>query len=124
MSDVVNYQHRFPKFFPSVKMLSSRGEVSVYEVHMRLASDEFVMTTKHVVIPLQSHEMFVIGGDLKGSRVKEFFESENGKYTKIAITANFNLGPIKRINQFLRKRSFTQEVEIMFDTIIGTLYEH
>ena len=89
-TDYVNYQSLFPQYFPSVRVLSTRNEISVIEVHMMLGKRELVMMTKHIILEQDSHEMFVIGGDAKGSHIIEQFTNySNG--TKLVVDADFKL---------------------------------
>ena len=111
---VANYeqfQKILPKYFPSIRVLSVRDNTSVVEEHIRVAGRELVMMTKHVIQYPELHEVFVIGGDAKGSHIIERYESiKDG--TKITVEANLNLsGPLKILAFFGRfkiKNGFTK----------------
>ena len=76
----------FPNSFPSVRILSTRDNTSIVEEHMMLGNKELVMMTKHVTEEPDLHEVFVIGGDAKGSHVVEKFEElSNGTVIKIDV---------------------------------------
>ncbi len=48
---VTNFQEFekiLPKYFPSIRVRSVRGDTAVVEEHVRLAGKEIVMMTKHV----------------------------------------------------------------------------
>ena len=110
----VNYeqfQKILPEYFPSIRVLSVRDNISVVEEHIRIAGRELVMMTKHVTKYPELHEVFVIGGDAKGSRIIEKYESiKDG--TKITVEADINLsGPLKIIAFFGKtkiKKGFTK----------------
>lgn len=97
-----NYQNLFPDCFPSVRILSTRNDVSVIEEHMMLGDRELVMMTKHVIREPESHEIFVIGGDAKGSHIVEKFdEISNG--TKVSIDVDFKMKGAMKISSLFRK---------------------
>ena len=105
------FQKILPKYFPSIRVLSVRDNTSVVEEHVRIAGRELVMMTKHVTKYPELHEVFVIGGDAKGSYIIERYESiKDG--TKITVEADLNLsGPLKIVAFFGRskiKKGFTK----------------
>ena len=105
------FQKILPKYFPSIRVLSIRGNTSVVEEHIRVAGRELVMMTKHVTTFPELHEVFVIGGDAKGSHIIERYESiKDG--TKITVEADLTLsGSFKLIAFFGKaniKKGFTK----------------
>jgi len=105
------FQKILPTYFPSIRVLSVRGDTSVVEEHIKVAGRELVMMTKHVTKYPELHEVFVIGGDAKGSHIIERYESiKDG--TKITVEADINLsGPLKLIAFFGKakiKKGFTK----------------
>lgn len=105
------FQKTLPKYFPSIRVRSVRGNVSVVEEHVRVAGRELIMMTKHVTKYPELHEVFVIGGDAKGSHIVERYESIIGG-TRITVEANLNLkGPLKILAFFGKskiKKGFTK----------------
>lgn len=67
------YQRLIPHHYPSVRVLSVRGQVSVAEEHINVGSREIVIMARHVARPPTSHETFFIGGDCKGSHIRHEF---------------------------------------------------
>ncbi|HXV65810.1 MAG TPA: polyketide cyclase [Nitrosopumilaceae archaeon] len=111
-----NYEHlqqQLPQYFPSVNIRSVRGNIAVVEEHVRIAGREFVMMTKHVTKYPELHEVFVIGGDAKGSHIIERYESiKDG--TKITVEAKLNLkGPLKLVAFFGKSKIKNGFVKIM-----------
>ena len=104
---VANYeqfQKILPKYFPSIRVLSVRDDTSIVEEHLRVAGRELVMMTKHVTKYPELHEVFVIGGDAKGSHIIERYESVKDG-TKITVEANLNLsGPLRLVAFFSRSK--------------------
>ena len=83
-SNFENYQRIIPQHYPSVRIRSMRGDVSVVEEHLILGDLELLIMAKHVSQKPILHEIIVIGGDAKGSRIRqEFIELEKG--TKILV---------------------------------------
>ena len=64
-----SYQDLIPHHYPSVRVMSVRGDTSVAEEHVVLDGRELVLMAKHVATPPYRHETFVIGGDAKGSHI-------------------------------------------------------
>ena len=90
-----DFQKTLPKYFPSIRVRSVRDNVAVVEEHIRIAGKELVMMTKHVTKYPELHEVFVIGGDAKGSHIVEKYESIK-EGTKITVNADLKLrGPLK-----------------------------
>ncbi len=90
-----NFQKTLPKYFPSIRVRSVRDNVAVVEEHIRISGKELVMMTKHITKYPELHEVFVIGGDAKGSHIIERYESVK-EGTKITVKADLKLrGPFK-----------------------------
>jgi coenzyme Q-binding protein COQ10 len=116
-SVVTNYsdfQKTLPKYFPSIRVRSRRDNVAVVEEHMRIAGRELTMMTKHITKSPESHEMFVIGGDAKGSHIMERYESvQDG--TKVTVMADIKLGRAIRIAGLFSRRKLNRDLEDMID---------
>ncbi|MGI0056033.1 MAG: polyketide cyclase [Nitrosarchaeum sp.] len=96
------FQKILPKYFPSIRVRSIRGNTAVVEEHVIIASHELVMMTKHVTKYPELHEVFVIGGDAKGSHIIERYESiKDG--TKITVEADLNLSGLLNLVAFFGK---------------------
>ena len=97
-----DFQKTLPKYFPSIRIRSRRGDTAVVEQRIKLAGIELVMMTKHITRYPELHEVFVIGGDGKGSHIVEKYENiSNG--TKISVEADLKLSGKLRIAGFLAK---------------------
>jgi len=84
-----------------------RNDVSVVEEHLILGEKEFLIMAKHVSKPPVLHEVFVIGGDGKGSHIQEqFIDVKDG--TKILITVNLNLKVKMKILELFGKNKFQE----------------
>ena len=116
MTNYEQVQKRFPDYFPSIRILSTRGNVAIIEEHLRIAGNEFVMTAKHVIQSPEVHEVFVIGGNAKGSHIIERYESSQGG-TKIIFYADFKLGGILKIKGFFEKDNIKKGFIKIFDEL-------
>ena len=97
-----NFQKTMPKYFPSIRIKSSRGDTTIAEEHVRLAGLELVMMTKHITRYPELHEVFVIGGDAKGSHIIERYQSILTG-TKIIVDVELKLSGKLRIANYLGK---------------------
>ena len=101
------FQKTLPEYFTSIRVRSSRDNVAVVEEHVKISGKELVMMTKHVTQYPEIHEVFVIGGDAKGSHVIEKYESiEEG--TKIIVDADIKLKGTLKIVGFFGKGKITK----------------
>ncbi len=79
-----------------------RDDVSIVEEHVMLAGKELVMMTKHVTKPHELHEVFVIGGDAKGSHIVERYEIIP-EGTKITVNVDLKLHGKLKLATFFGK---------------------
>jgi len=108
LSDYENYQKLLPQHFPSVRVRSVRGNVSVVEEHMNLGSLELLIMAKHVTKAPVLHEVFVIGGDAKGSHIlQEFVELSKG--TRIIVDADLKLKGKMKMSSMFGKNKFEED---------------
>jgi len=116
-SNFENYQRIIPQHYPSVRVRSMRGDVSVVEEHLILGGMELLIMAKHVSQKPISHEMIVIGGDAKGSKIKqEFIELENG--TKILVDVDLKFKGKMRISVMFGKNNFKQDYDDVLDDFV------
>jgi len=94
-----------------------RGDVSVVEEHLILGGMELLIMAKHVSQKPILHEMIVIGGDGKGSKIKqEFIELENG--TKILVDVDLKFKGKMRISVMFGKNNFKQDYDDVLDDFV------
>jgi len=108
-----NFQKLFPDFYPSILIKSVRDESSLVAEHLKLHDTEFIIMSKHFTSKPHSHEMRVIGGDIKGSNVNEIFSFENGK-TLLKVTAELDV----KSSRFSKKNPYGESLENLYDTMI------
>ena len=108
-----NFQKLFPEFYPSILIKSVRDESSLVAEHLKLHDTEFIIMSKHFTSKPHSHEMRVIGGDIKGSNINEIFSFENGK-TLLKVTAELDV----KSSRFSKKNPYGESLENLYDTMI------
>ena len=119
-TDYKNYSKFFPQTFPSIRILSTRNQVSVVEEHFMLGEKELLMMTKHIVDEPFKHEVFVIGGDAKGTHILETFEAlQNG--TKMNIEVDFKLKTSMKISALLGKSKIENDYSSIVDEFLRTV---
>ena len=116
-SNYENYEKLVPQHFPSIRVRSSRGETSVVEERMMLGDTELLIMAKHVSKEPVLHEVFVIGGDAKGSKIRqEFIQLENG--TKILVDVDLKFKGKMKISSLFRKNDFKRDYGKILDDFV------
>ena len=117
LSNYENYEKLIPQHFPSVRVRSVRGNISVVEEHMNLGDRELVIMAKHVTQEPVLHEVFVIGGDAKGSYIKQqFIEVLEG--TKIIVDVDLKLKGKMKMSSMFGKNKFEEDYSKILDDFI------
>ena len=117
LSNYENYQKLIPQHFPSVRVRSVRENISVVEEHMNFGDKELVIMAKHVTEKPVLHEVFVIGGDAKGSRIKQqFIEISEG--TKIIVDVDLKLKGKMKMSSMFGKNKFEEDYSKILDDFI------
>ena len=74
--------------------------------------------TKHIIQEPNIHEIFVIGGDAKGTHIVEKFESRNNG-TKLTIDVDFKLkGGGIRLSNLLGKQNIKDDYSKFVDEFV------
>ena len=117
LSNYENYQKLMPQHFPSIRVCSVRGNVSVVEEHMNLGDKELVIMAKHVTTEPVLHEIFVIGGDAKGSHIKQqFIEISQG--TRVIVDVDLKLKGKMKMSSMFGKNKFEEDYAKILDDFV------
>ncbi len=117
LSNYENYQKLIPQHFPFVRVRSVRGNVSVVEEHMNLGDRELLIMAKHVTEEPVLHEVFIIGGDAKGSHIKQqFIKVSEG--TKIIVDVDLKLKGKMKMSSMFGKNKFEQDYAKILDDFV------
>tara|TARA_Y100000590_G_scaffold33996_1_gene37185 strand:- start:2209 stop:2628 length:420 start_codon:yes stop_codon:yes gene_type:complete len=108
-----NFQKLFPEFYPSILVKSIREESSLVAEHLKLHDREFIIMAKHFSSKPHSHEMRVVGGDIKGSNINEIFSFNNEK-TKLKVIAELDV----KSSRFSKKNPYCNALENLYDVMI------
>ena len=108
-----NFQKLFPDFYPSILIKSVRDESSLVAEHLKLHDTEFIIMSKHFTSKPHSHEMRVIGGDIKGSSINEIFSFDNGK-TVLKVNAELDV----KSSRFSKKNPYEESLKSLYDVMI------
>lgn len=113
-SNFENFQKILPQYYPSVRTISVRGNTSVVEEHLRIAGRELVMMAKHVIDDPILHEIFIIGGDSKGTHITYHYEHiPNG--TKLIVEVNWKLKGVMRLSSVIGRQDISKEYSKIVD---------
>ena len=113
ISNFENFQKFFPDFYPSILIKSVRDESSLVAEHLKLHDTEFIMMAKHFISKPHSHEMRVVGGDLKGSSITEIFSSDGGKII-LKVNAELNV----KSSRFSKTNPYDESLKNLYDAMI------
>ncbi len=109
-----NFQNILPKYFPSIRIRSVRENTAIVEEHLRLGNKELIMMTKHVTKYPETHEVFVIGGDAKGTHIIEKYE-KTGESTKLVVDADIKIGGILKVLSVFSGKKIKTEFNQIID---------
>jgi len=117
LSNFENFQKILPQHFPSIRVRSTRGNISVVEEHMMLGNKELVIMAKHVIQEPSLHEIFVIGGDAKGSHIyQQFIEHSEG--TKVVVDVDLRLSGKMKLSGLFGNGSLEENYSKILDDFI------
>ena len=116
ISNFENFQKLFPEFYPSILIKSVRDESSLVAEHLKLHDTEFIIMSKHFISKPHSHEMRVVGGDIKGSSINEIFSFDNGK-TLLKVNAELDV----KSSRFSKSNPYDESLKNLYDTMINEI---
>lgn len=117
-----NFQKILPQYYPSVRVISVRGNVSVVEEHLRIGGRELVMMVKHVIDEPLLHEIFIIGGDAKGTHIiKRYEHIPHG--TKLTLEIDWKLKGMMKLSDFFGKNKILNDYSKIIDEFVA-IAEH
>ena len=111
-----NFQKLFPEFYPSILIKSVRDESSLVAEHLKLHDSEFVIMSKHFFSRPHTHEMRVVGGDIKGSSINEIFSSDAEK-TTLKVIAELDV----KSSRFSKNNPYKDSLNKLYDKMISEI---
>lgn len=115
-TNLENYEKLFPDFFPSIRVRSSRQNITISEQHFILGNKELVVMAKHVM-DFPTHDIFFIGGDAKGSHIHEEYQ-EFSDGTKVIVNVSLKFGKKERLSNLFAKKNYQKDFEKLYDEFI------
>ena len=76
-----------PDYYTMSRVRSRRGNVSVVSAKIIVGGQEWSVLARHTEDPPKKHEVAIIGGDGRGSRIVETYEPLGGE-TRLTIEAD------------------------------------
>ena len=116
ISNFENFQKLFPDFYPSILIKSVRDDSSLVAEHLKLHDTEFIIMAKHFTSKPHSHEMRIVGGDIKGSSINEIFSFDNGK-TSLKVNAELDV----KSSRFSKKNPYEESLNNLYDAMINEI---
>ena len=111
------FQKILPRYYSSIRIISVRGNVSVVEEHLRIGGQELVMMVKHVIDEPILHEIFIIGGDAKGTHIITRYEAISYG-TKMTLEVDWKLKGIMKLSDFFGRNKISDEYSKIIDEFI------
>jgi len=118
ITDFENFEKILPDYYTSITVKSIREESSLVVEHLHLAGNEFIIMAKHFMKPPITHEMHVVGGDIKGSYIIEKL-NDISERTKITIDANINVSKLSKLN--FKSSNYECEIKKLYQKFIDVI---
>ena len=116
-SNYENYKKILPQHFPSILVKSTRETSSLVEEHLLFGDRELIIMAKHVLQKPVTHDIFVIGGDAKGSHIsQQFIEVSEG--TKIIVNVDLKFKGKLKISSLFWNNNFREEYDVILNDFI------
>jgi len=116
-TDYENFQKLLPQYYPSVRTISIRGNTSLVEEHLFIGGRELVMMVKHVINEPILHELFVVGGNAKGTHITNRFE-QLAHGTKLTLEINWKLKGMMKLADYSGKKIAGEYSKIVDEFIL------
>ena len=113
ISNFENFQKLFPDFYPSILIKSVRDDSSLVAEHLKLHDTEFIIMAKHFTSKPHSHEMRIVGGDIKGSSINEIFSFDND-ITLLEVNAELDV----KSSRFSKSNPYGESLKNLYDAMI------
>jgi len=120
ITDFENLPSKLPQIFKSIKIISRDGNSITTEEFVRMAGRDITQKVRHVLLPTDKHEAFILEGDAKGSHIVETYE-ETSEGTKIIVKGDFRLAGKLSLLGFIAKLKIEQSINEVMDEFAALL---
>ena len=106
-TNVANFNNIMPEYFKSLIVIKDSHTEKIVLEKIRFLGQTITVKTKHIVLPPNTHEVFILSGPLRGTSFIENYEiSSNGSDIVISVNLEINglLKLIPFLNNFLAKK--------------------
>ena len=116
-TDVENFHNVMPEYFKSLKIIQNSSNEKIVLESIDFLGRKIEIKTKHVIIPPNLHEVFIINGPAKGTSFIEKYES-NPTGTDISISVDLKLNGFLKLIPFLKLLLFKKMNSVMSEFIV------
>ena len=89
--DVKNFSNIMPKYFESISIAKSIESQIIADEKIRFLGSSLSVKTKHVILPPDVHEVYIMSDMLHGSSfIEKYEEIPNGTNVTIEVSIKFN----------------------------------
>lgn len=101
-TNVANFNNIMPEYFKSLIVVKDNHREKIVLEKISFLGQTINVKTKHVILPPNTHEVFILSGPLRGTSFIENYEiSSNG--TDIVISVNLQINGLLKFIPFLDK---------------------
>lgn len=101
-TNVANFNNIMPEYFKSLIVVKDNHTEKIVLEKISFLGQTINVKTKHVILPPNTHEVFILSGPLRGTSFIENYEiSSNG--TDIVISVNLEINGLLKFIPFLDK---------------------
>lgn len=116
-TDVENFHKVMPEYFKSLKIIQNSSNEKIVLESIDFLGRKIEIKTKHVIIPPNLHEIFILTGPAKGTSFIEKYES-NPTGTDISISVDLKLNGFLKLIPFLKLLLFKKMNSVMSEFIV------
>ncbi|MFB5601878.1 MAG: hypothetical protein ACPG6Z_03765 [Nitrosopumilus sp.] len=116
-TDVENFHNVMPEYFKSLKIIQNSSNEKIVLESIDFLGRKIEIKTKHVIIPPNLHEVFILNGPAKGTSFIEKYES-NPTGTDISISVDLKLNGFLKLIPFLKLLLFKKMNSVMSEFIV------
>ena len=116
-TDVENFHNVKPEYFKSLKIIQNSSNEKIVLESIDFLGRKIEIKTKHVIIPPNLHEVFILTGPAKGTSFIEKYES-SPTGTDISISVDLKLNGFLKLIPFLKLLLFKKMNSVMSEFIV------
>jgi len=115
MAQLENYPTIFPENYVSVIIINQTDNVIFSQETVKEAGIQVTINAKHSIIPYEKHEIEILSGDAKGSKILAVFKEVDSN-TKIDVKIEMKLSGLLTPFAYLPKQNIDHALNTIFTT--------